>query len=109
MLELADVRRALRADGLDDKTIEAFFDNFQDSPEVWDEFEKITLDLINRGKRAGAKAIFEKVRWETEVEGGGEFKVCNSFTAYYGRVFELKYPEHAGFFVKKKLRGLHAA
>lgn len=109
MMTLATVRAALMADGVDDNTINLFFDNFLECPEVWQHFERITLDLIQRGKRAGAKAVWEKVRWEIAVEGGKDFKANNNFCSYYARAFELKHPQYRGFFEKRKVRGLQAA
>ena len=73
----------------------------KEHPDIWTEFERIALNLIDRSiKHYGAKAVFEIIRyWRTinKIEGE-EFKCNNNYTAYYARKFAQKYPEYAGFF-----------
>ncbi len=93
--------------GLNRKTIAAFLLWHRANPDVWAEFEKITLDLINKGrKHYGAKAIMEVIRFNRAIGGGREFKINNNFTAYYVRVFEEKYKIHKGFFETRELKNL---
>jgi len=75
-------------------------------PEIWEQFKKITFDLIRRGtKHYGAKAIFEIIRYHRIIEyGDDEFKCNNNYTAYYARKFMNIYPEHKGFFETRKAR-----
>ena len=57
------------------------------------------------GKRIGAKAIWEHLRWEYEWSGDaeGQYKLNNNFTPYMARLAEKRYPwSLAGFFEKRK-------
>lgn len=64
----------------------------------------MTLETIEKGfKHYGAKGIFEIIRWHTGVAANGDvFDVNNNYTPYYARLFESDYPEHKGFFYKRK-------
>ena len=95
---------------IDPATRSAFLTAHKESPEVWRYFEKFALEAIASGREHyGAKGIMERVRWHTEIEHGVDFKCNNNFTAYYARIFAAKYPEHAGFFEFREIRGLRAA
>ena len=83
----------------------------RENPDVWKLFEKFTDDVIARGhEHYSAKAIFERIRWHTEIETDGAFKLQNNFTAYYARLFHALRPECDGFFrtrlqdVEKEIR-----
>jgi len=90
------------------ETWRRFCEYHKANPEVWRQFERFTLDACSRRRAIGAKAIMERVRWETEIERGEEFKVCNSYTAYYARVFAAKYPQHAELFEFRTIKGVAA-
>ena len=98
MLTVDTARKLLAEDGYTNQYIEGFLEAYKSSPGVWRAFERIALDLIARGKKAGAIDILGKIRWETKVEGGLDWKVNNNYAPYYARIFVHKYPEHAGFF-----------
>lgn len=70
---------------------------------VYEAFERCALDLIGSGVRHyGAKAIFEYLRYATNVRGlGDQFKLNNNYTAYFARKFEELHPEHEGFFATR--------
>ena len=76
------------------------------NPHVWELFVKFTFQAIQRGhKNYSSKAVFERIRWHTDVETVGEpFKMSNNYTAYYARLFHHKYPQYDGFFRTKMLR-----
>ncbi len=48
----------------------------------------------------GAKALWERVRWEANLEGveGEEFKINNDFTSFYSRLIMSQEPELRGIF-----------
>lgn len=75
------------------------------SPEVWREFEALTLRLALEGKRAGAVDILARVRWERQVEQRLEFKCNNTDAPYYARIFALKHPQFRDFFEFRKVGG----
>lgn len=101
-----DPRRVLSEQGVNDQTIEKFLNYHSDRKEIWDMFEKFSLDAARAGKPIGAKAIMERVRWFTEIEQNGSFKVCNSYTAYYARMFAAKHPGYSGLFEFRPVKGL---
>lgn len=73
----------------------------QRHPEVWERFERATLELIARGrKNGGAKRIMEDLRWDTGIGGDGEkeFKIAAEHISFYARLFRYTHPEHADFF-----------
>ena len=74
------------------------------NPHIYQAFERRALLIAGKRWRFGAQAIFETLRWESLVGGDEEFKINNSYTAYYVRLFEHKHPEHKGFFVKRRLK-----
>lgn len=101
-----DVKHELWLSGVPKDTVDAFVDAYIANPGVWRAFEALTLDVIRRGRRAGSKAIIERVRWDVEVEAGDVWKVNNNWAPYYGRVFEIKHPRHAGYFKKREIKGV---
>jgi len=102
-----DVKHELWLSGVPKDTVEAFIAAYLESPDVWRAFEDLTLKVIHKGRRAGAKAIIERVRWDVEIESGGVWKVNNNWAPYYARVFEIKHPRHAGYFNKREIKGVH--
>ena len=103
----ADVAIAeFRKLGIPEQTIEAFFESIAKSPRVWRHFERFALEAVQSGRKMGAKAVMERVRWETEIEQSQEFKVSNSWTAYYARLFAIKYPYYRDYFDFKQVQGV---
>ncbi len=78
----------------------------KDNPHVYRLFTQFTLDVVNAGhSHYSSKAIFERIRWHTEIETSGEpFKMSNNYTAYYARLFMHEHPEYREFFRIKTLR-----
>lgn len=71
----------------------------KDNPDVYKLFKRFTFDAIARGhENYSSKAVFERIRWHTEIETSGEFKMSNNYTPYYARLFMWEFPEHQGFF-----------
>lgn len=100
------VETALYQDGADTATIAKFFLYHKANLQVWQAFERYTMQAIKAGAKVGAKAIYERVRWESEIEKGQPFKANNNYCSYYARVFEVKHPEHKGFFEFRTIKGL---
>lgn len=71
-----------------------------ENPGVWQEFERLALDLIGRGiQHYGAKAVMEVVRYHRTVRSNDpHFRVNNTFTSYYARKFIRRYPQYRDFF-----------
>lgn len=103
-----DYRESLISSGVDEKTVDAFLAYHRERPEIWAEFEHKALELIAGGHRIwGAKSIMEEIRREQRIKRGEGYKISNSFTAYYARVFAIKYPQHKNFFMFKVVKGLN--
>lgn len=74
-------------------------------PAVYQLFCKFALEIANKLNRFSANAIVERVRWETAVQGGNDFKIANAVTTYLARRFMLEHPEHASLFLRGKKGG----
>ncbi len=103
-------REALIAEGVDAETVDKFLSYHQANPGIWRAFERCAFDLIHRGiKHYGAKAIAEIIRFNRLIETAkDDFKLDNNFTAYYARIWGLKYPHHKEFFEFRNVKGLKA-
>lgn len=73
----------------------------EDHPNFWRLFVRFTNERIAMGfKHYSVNAIFERIRWESDVAESGEstFKINNNYRAFYARLFMRTYPEYSGFF-----------
>ena len=79
------------------------FESYQErNPRLYKEFVHYTYQMIGAGQtRIGAKAIFERIRWESKIERNDEFKINNNYSADYARKFEEDFPYFAGIFEKR--------
>lgn len=89
-----------------DQILDAFAKFHAENSEVWALFQRFALNVIASGRaNYSANAIFERIRWHTEIEtNSAEVKLSNNFRAYYARMFHLAHPNHDGFFRNRKLR-----
>lgn len=72
-------------------------------PAVYPLFVRFALQIVSAGrKRFSAKAIVERLRWETAVQGGADFKIANAVTTYMALRFMREHPEHASLFKTTK-------
>lgn len=105
-----EVKNALLGMYVPLETVEKFLEWNAKNRNVWRMFEAETIKLIRAGKTHwGAKAICELIRYKRAIEEGGQFDdyaVNNNFSAYFARVFIVKYPAHADFFETREIRGL---
>ena len=64
-------------------------------PHIFDLFCRFALQVKERGKKIGAKAIAERIRWEIYFEkpAKDEYKINNSFVSRYARLAVEKYPD----------------
>jgi hypothetical protein len=106
--KLAHYRRSLIAQGVPADTVDVFLAHNEANPEIGLAFKKFAFEAIKKGKRIGAKAIMERVRWEAEVEGGKDWKCNNNFTAYYARLFVICFPQYSDFFEFRRVTGLES-
>lgn len=93
--------------GVPSDTQEKFLTYHKCNLQVWEWFEKFALEAALSGKRLGAKAVAERVRWEAAIERKDhEFKLNNNFVAYYARIFCAKYAAYKGYFEFRETSGL---
>jgi hypothetical protein len=87
---------------LPDKTWEQKFEEYHlENPHVYGLFIRYARMALDRGfTRFSAKAIFERLRWHYnfETKDAQEFKLNNSYTAYYARKAMREFPEFKDFF-----------
>lgn len=82
--------------GLMDKMWEFHLEN----PHVYDLFKRFTQQAIDAGfDNYSVNAIFERIRWHTDIETRGDpFKINNNHRPYYARMFMDERPQHGNFF-----------
>ena len=78
-------------------------------PNVWRLFERFALEKLELGyAHYGAKAIMERVRWETDAGAKSpQLKISNNHTTFYARRFMRLHPRHAGFFHTHAQKSAH--
>jgi hypothetical protein len=96
-LTIDSVSDYLQKQGYNQAKVMTFLCWYKSSPSCWKEFQRIAIDLIQRGKKAGAIDIMAKIRWECEIEGGKDYKCNNNHAPMLARVFALKYPQYDFF------------
>lgn len=101
-----NIRRVLASDGVDSETIEKFIEWFFDNEKAWAAFKRFASFCFLNKKKVGAKAVAERVRWETEIENNGEFKVNNNYVAYMARLYNANIKKE--YFETREVRGLAA-
>lgn len=99
-------RDLLISQGVPAQTADKFLAYHKANPGVWEAFKRYALDAARRHAKIGAKAVMERVRWEAEIEQGREFKCGNSYTAYYARIFAIKFPNNRNLFEFRAIKGL---
>lgn len=62
-------------------------------PQVWLQFEALTLELIRSGRRRhSARDVLHRIRWD------GSLRINDHWSPFYARKFLNAHPEHQGFF-----------
>lgn len=69
----------------------------KEHPDAFDFFCRMALRAAGAGRKFGAKMIWERMRWEMEIEKseGQKFKLNNNHTAYVMRTWVGMFPQHA--------------
>lgn len=82
-------------------TLQERFDLFNaHNPQVLAELERMTAALVDRGRRkVGIAMLFEVMRWNWYMTtDGDDFKLNNSYRAFYARLLMDIHPEWRGVF-----------
>jgi hypothetical protein len=96
---------AINFDNYETPADRRFREYHEGNPHVYAAFCRSAMALIAAGRsHYGAKAIFEKIRFDSIVSGNDEFKINNNYVSRYARKFGQDYPAHAGFFRKRELK-----
>ncbi len=75
-----------------------------DNEKIYCAFRKFAIAAINeRRTRFSAYMIRERVRWYTNIEYGGEFKISNNVTPYMSRLLALDIPILDKIFARKEI------
>lgn len=74
-------------------------------PHVYRLIERFVAELRDRRvRRAGIKAIWERVRWEMAVETSSRSpRLNNNWTAYYARLLIIDHPEWGEMFATRRV------
>lgn len=88
-------------------TQKAFNSFHRDNPSVYKSFVRFALEAARRRPYFSARAIIQRMRWETMIEENSKstFKLSNNWVAYYARKFMKDYPQHEGFFRTRTYNG----
>lgn len=88
------------------KDLRGDFEKFdKENPEVWTLFVHYTLEMIKLGfQRYSADAVMHRVRWESDLKTASRdgLKINDHHVSFFARKFEAAYPQHAGFFRRRK-------
>ena len=64
------------------------------NPDVWDRFERYSMDEVKAGRKFGGQAIAERVRWLDLVDKEGKpAHIPNEAVAWLSRRLVAKHPE----------------
>jgi hypothetical protein len=76
------------------------------NPEVWQHFERFTMEAIQAGHRKISHwLIINRIRWEVMITTtGGDYKISNDHIAFYARLFVKVHPQYRFIFNLKRMR-----
>jgi|TARA_B110001469_G_scaffold90739_1_gene86169 hypothetical protein len=77
---------------------ETFLVFHNEHPEIYEGFRKYAMKALAIRNRWSARAIFHLLRWDTLLDSGGEYKICDGWSPYYAKKFMAESPKHEGFF-----------
>ena len=86
-----------------EKTHQQAFDEWVHTPEggaAANRFIRMAIGLRRRSMKVGAKAIWERLRWNYMIRtnSGEDFALNNNYTAYMARFAMQRAPELRGYF-----------
>jgi hypothetical protein len=92
--------------GWDEVSAARFAEYHAENPQVYEVLRRFALEAKRAGReRLSIGALFERVRWETSVDGNGDsFKVNNSHRSFYARLLMAQEPDLRGFFETRRAK-----
>jgi hypothetical protein len=99
-VSLPEVISSLLSDGYELQSINKFIEYHKANKKIWEVFEQAAVQLCNQGKtRLSSKALFEDLRRSEVIQAiYKDWKVNNTYSSFYPRIFELYYPQFKGRF-----------
>lgn len=81
-------------------SVEKFKAHHRDNPKIYEMFCRFALEAAARRDYFSARAVFERMRWETMMteKTNSGFKLANGWIAHYARLFMKDYPQYPNFF-----------
>ena len=72
----------------------------KENPHIYAAFCRFAQEAIARGRKfLGAKMLFERIRWYTQIEARDDtFKLNNNYHAFYARLWMSEHAEPPAFF-----------
>jgi len=72
----------------------------EENPDVYGELKKLAVQLMDLGHNTyGIAGLFEVLRWHRALKTvGNEFKLCNTYRAWYARLLMKNEPDLYMFF-----------
>lgn len=93
-----------------DEKIREFLRFHDANPQVFEAFRFFAKQAHEAGaKRIGARLIAERVRWETQIERRGAYKLNDHHTPLYARMLVAKFPQLEGLFEFRESKWRRAA
>ena len=88
-----------------DDNYDEFCFYYSHEPEIYEMFEKLTLEMINSGRtRYSATLTLGRMKWDIDKrEHECSFVVPTTIQPYFPRKFMAEHPEHLGFYETKTL------
>ena len=88
-----------------DQNFNKFVEFHRANPRIWELFKKYTFEILDAGHtQYSSRAVVDRIRWHINIETTeDQFKISNSHSVYYSRLFHIQFPEHDGFFNTREL------
>ncbi len=75
-----------------------------ENEKIYQAFRRFAIEAVDKGRtRFSAYMIRERVRWYTNIEYRGDFKISNNVTPYMSRLLALDIPILDKIFAKKNI------
>lgn len=92
-------------EGYPDHVVKRFVEWHSDNPHVYQEFKNLTFKMAGRRKRYSARTIFEKMRWDYDIQTVGDvFEINGDFVPIYVRLLIHDHPQYREFFELRVVR-----
>ena len=79
-----------------------FEKHLQESPHIYELFEKFALEAAKYRKKFSSQAILERIRWETfAYDNNSRYKISHNWRSFYAKKFMDEHPEYGNFFTSR--------